>query len=218
MCVVRLGPRPLSFCVGVPLLSCVDSSSCVASSSSLPLCVSPPHRVSPVIVVWHCQWVVVLGVCGFSWCRAPMAIHGWWCGHIVVSWSGGEGSSSSSMGWPLTIPQCPCQRWAHLLSDCRPGAANKVSEVGGGMMGWPLTFPSAHITVRDMGAPLVRYQGCTVVLGLQMRLVRWGAMRMGGRSPSPAPSHIHGMGTLPVRCPACTFIRCIERHVDEGHR
>ena len=24
--------------------------------------------------------VVVLGVCGFSWCRAPLAIRGWWCG------------------------------------------------------------------------------------------------------------------------------------------
>ena len=52
---------------------------------------------SRVIVVSRCQWVVVLGVCGFSWCRAPVAIRGWWCGHVVVLWSGGEASSSSSV-------------------------------------------------------------------------------------------------------------------------
>ena len=86
---------------------------------------------SRVVVVPCCQWVVVLGVCGFLWCRAPVAICGWWCGHVVVSWLGGEASSLSSMGWPLTFPQRPCQRWARLLSDRRPGAANEVSEVGG---------------------------------------------------------------------------------------
>ena len=87
-----------------------------------------------------------------------------------------------------------------------------------GMTGWPLTLPSAHVTVRDVGAPLVRYRACTVVLGLQTRLVRLGAMTTGGRSPSPAPSHVRGMGAPPVHCPACTFVRCIERRVDEGRR
>ena len=157
---------------------------------------------SHVIVVPRCQWVVVLGVCGFLWCRAPMAIRSWWCGHVIVSWSGGEASSSSSMGWPLTIPQRPCQRWARLPSDCCPGAANEVSEVGGD----------------DDRALLVRYRDRTVVLGLQMRLVRWGVMTTGDCSPSPAPSHVRGMGAPPVCCHACTCICCIEGRADGGHQ
>ena len=171
-----------------------------------------------VVVVPRCQWVVVLGVCGFSWCRAPMAIHGWWCGHVVVSWSGGEASSSSSMGWPLTIPQRPCQRWARLLSDRHPGAANEVSEVGGDDDGVVTHIPQRPRHVRGMGAPLVHYRARTVVLGLQTRLVRWGVMTTGGRSPSPAPSHVRGMGALPVRCRACTCVCCIEGHADGGCR
>ena len=196
---------------------------------SLPLHVLPPHHVLPrmsslftchlsshIIVVRCCQWVVVLGVCGFSWCRGPVAIRGWWCGHVIVSWSGDEALSSSSMGWPLTIPQRPCQRWARLLSDHRPGAANEVSEVGGDDDGVVTHIPQRPCHVRGVGTPCIRYRACTVVLGLQTRLVRLGAMTTGGCSPSPAPSHVCGMGTLPIRCPTYTFIHCIERHVDGG--
>ena len=182
----------------------------------LPLRVLPPHRVSPVVVIRRCQWVVVLGVCGFLWCWAPVAIRGWWCCHVVVSWSGGEASSSSSMGWLLTIPQRPCQRWACLLSDRRPGAANEVSEVGGDDDGVVTHIPQHPQHVRGVGALLVHYRARTVILGLQTRLVRWGVMMTGGRSPSPAPSHVRGMGAPPVHCPACTFVRCVERHADEG--
>ena len=122
------------------------------------------------------------------------------------------------MGWPLTIPQRPCQRWARLLTDRRPGAANEVSEVGGDDDGVATHTPLRPRHVRGVGAPLVRYGACTVVLGLQTRLVRWGAMTTGGRSPSPAPSHVRGMGAPPVRSPACTFVRCVERRADEGRR
>ena len=174
---VRLGPRPLSFCIGVPLSLHVDSLSCVTSSSHV---ASLSHVALRAIVIRRCQWVMVLGVWGFSWCRAPMAIRGWWCGDIVVSWSGGEVSSSLSMGWPLTIPQCPCQLWACLLSDRRPGAANEVSEVGGNDNGVATHLPQRPRHIHGMGAPLVCYRACTVVLGLQTRLVRWGAMTTGG--------------------------------------
>ena len=173
---------------------------------------------SHVIVVPRCQWVVVLGVCGFSWCQAPVAICGWWCGHVVVSWSGGEALLSSSMGWPLTFPQRPCQRWARLLSDRRPGAANEVSEVGGDDDGAVTHIPQRPRHVRGVGAPLVCYRARTVVLGLQTRLVRWGVMTTGGRSPSPAPSHVRGMGVPPVRCRAWTSVCCIEGRADGGRR
>ena len=101
---------------------------------------------SCVVVVPRCQWVVVLDVCGFSWCRAPVAIRGWWCGHVVVSWSGGEASSSSSMGGRSPFAS------AHASSGlvCYPtvvlGLQTRSVRWGAMKMGWPLTFPCAQVT------------------------------------------------------------------------
>ena len=137
----------LLFACCLPVACCLLFVCCFLFTCRLPIACRLACRLSShVIVIWCCQWMMVLGVCGFSWCQAPMVICGWWCGHIVVSWSGGEVSLSLSMGWLLTIPQRPCQHWAHLLSDCCPGAANKVSEVGAMTTGCSLTFPSAHVT------------------------------------------------------------------------
>ena len=72
--------------------------------------------------------------------------------------------------------------------------------------GVPLTISQHPCNVCGMGARLICYPVCTIVLGLQKSLVRWGVMTMGGRSPSPAPCHVHGMGAPPVRCPAPSSI------------
>ena len=228
---MRLGPRPLSSHVDsssrVTSSSCVASPSRVTSSSRVAssLRVASPSRVgshvaclrvslsSRAVNGWWC-WVFAAS----RGAGPPVAIRGWWCGHVVVSGSGGEALSSSSMGWPLTIPQHPCQCWARLLSDGRPGAANEVSEVGGDDDGVVTHIPQRPRHVRGVGAPLVCYRARTVVLGLQTRLVRWGVMTTGGRSPSPAPSHVRGMGAPPVRCRACTCVCCIEGRADGGCR
>ena len=56
----------------------------------LSLCVTCLHvSLSSHVVVQRCQWVVVLGICSCSLCWAFVTIHAWWCGHSVVSWSGG---------------------------------------------------------------------------------------------------------------------------------
>ena len=196
-CVVRLGPRPLS--------SRIDSSSRVAS---------PSH--------------VALRVACLRMSLSSRAVNGWWCWVFAPSrgarppWPFVAGGVVMSLcrgqGWPLTFPQRPCQRWARLLYDRHPGAANEVSEVGGDDDGVVTHIPQHPRHVRGVGTPLIRYRARTVVLGLQTRLVRWGVMTMGGCSPSPAPSHVCGMGASPVRCRACTCICCIEGCADGGRR
>ena len=172
---MRLGPRPLS--------SRVDSSSRVASSShvaspsrvasSSPVAsssrVACPSRVaSRVVVVPCCQWVVVLGVCGFSWCRAPVAIHGWWCGHVVVSWSGGEASSSSSMGCRSPFPSA----YASAGLVCYPTV---VLGLQTRLVRWRVMTTgsrspsSAPSHVRGMGAPPVRCCACTCICCIEGR-------------------------------------------------
>ena len=89
---------------------------------------------------------------------------------------------------------------------------------GGDDHGVATHIPQRPRHICGVGALLVCYRACTVVLGLQTRLVRWGAMTTGGCSPSPAPSHVRGMGAPPVRSPACTFVGCVERRADEGRR
>ena len=131
-----------------------------------------------------------------------MAIRGWWCGHVIVLWSGGEASSSSSMGWRLTIPQYPCWRWACFLSDHRPGAVNEVSEVGGDDDGVATHIPQRPHHVRGVGAPHVHYRACTVILGLQTRLVRWGVDDDGWplTFPSAQPRTWHGRSARSLPC------------------
>ena len=128
-------------------------------------------------------------------CRtlSSSAVSGWWCWAFAAAH--GAGPSSLSMGWPthhspVSMRRTWCGHSSCLLSGvhCHPGAANKVSEGGGG----DDDRVAAHIPqhphhVHGMGAPLVCYPACTVVLGLQKRLVRWGVMTTGGHSPSPAP-------------------------------
>ena len=130
---VRLGPRPLSFRVGVPLSSRVDSLLRAASSSrvaSRVVCL----RALPVFA---CRCRPALSMGGGAGCLGLLVVpsprgHSWlvvWSRRcVVVGW---RGVVVVVHGWPLTIRQRPCQLWARLLSDRRPGAANEVSEVGG---------------------------------------------------------------------------------------
>ena len=90
-------PMPPRHCSCPHIVACVPSFSWAVvfvhtrSSSFTCSFMGTCHRVCPsrLIAMSHCQWVVVLGVCGCSWCWALVAIHGWWCGHSIVLWSGG---------------------------------------------------------------------------------------------------------------------------------
>ena len=52
---------------------------------------------------------------------------------------------------------------------------------------------------------LVGWSRCCVVVGLCRHSRPWGG-----------PLTVCGVGAPPVRCPACTCIRCIERRAEEG--
>ena len=134
-------------------------------------------------------------------------VSGWWCWAFAAA--RGAGPSSSSMGWPThhspastRCMWCGCS--SHLLSGVhrRPGAANKVSEGGGGDDdGVAAHIPQHPHHIHGVGTLLVCYPACTVVLGLQKKLVRWGAMTTGGHSPSPAlPRMWHGHSACSLTC------------------
>ena len=194
VCMVRLGPRPLSFRIGVPLSSSIDSLSRVTSSSHVASpCVSSVfgRRLSShVVVVWRCQWVVVLGVWGFVvWSRRCVVV-GWWGIVVVVHVVAAQHS-------PAPMPA----RGSFAIRR-RPGAANEVSEVGGDDDRVATHIPQRPRHVRGVGAPLVRYRACTVVLGLQTRLVRWGVDDDGWplTFPSAQPRTWHGRSTRSLPC------------------
>ena len=162
------------------------------------------------------------------------AVNGWWCWVFAASHGAGPpwpfmaGGVVTSLCHGWVVRRHRCHPWgghspfpsthARAWLVCYPtivlGLQTRSVRWGAMTMGWPLTFPSAHIPY----VAWALYPACTVILGLQTRLVRWGVMTTGGRSLSQAPSHVCGMGTPPVCCPACTFVHCIERHANEGRQ
>ena len=196
-----------SLCVTSPLH--VASSSCVASSSPVALCVTCLHvsLSSGAVNGW---WYWVFAAAHGAGPSSPFM-----AGGVVTALCHGQVvSSSSSMGWPThhSPASMPCMwhgRSAHLLSGVHhhPGAANKVSEVGGNDNRVAAHIPQCPHHVRGMGALLVHYPACIIVLGLQTRLVRWGGNDDGWPLTFPgAPPHTwHG-------CSAC-LLPCLHLHV-----
>ena len=70
------------------------------------------------------------------------------------------------------------------------------------------------LTVRGMGARLVCYPVCTIVLGLQTRLVKWGGNddRLAAHIPQH-PHHIRGVGAPLIRYPACTIVLGLQKRL-----
>ena len=150
LCMRGEPPRPLASRDGVPLSSCVDSSSRVACS----LCVASLMRVA------FSSRVASLSPVASCIASLRMSLVFTSCCCCTLSVGGGAGRLRL-----LVVLGPRCHPWGGLL-----------------------TIPQRPCEVRGVGACLVCYLMCTVVLGLQTRLVKGGAMTMGW--PLTFPTHI----------------------------